>query len=179
MTNLRFLRWLVRQPVVLDGDARIDTLDRIWPPDDWAERAAIPDEAWATPPPRCWPGAEPADPWAGGWRLNARRARSALEADGVARSVAVASGRRAAAIDARSASATSSIVDVAGRSVAFRLAPPPDVDGAARAAIAQHAAGAIGPADVVAPMPGAVLARPRRGRRGASTPATRSSRSRR
>jgi acetyl-CoA/propionyl-CoA carboxylase biotin carboxyl carrier protein len=36
VTNLRFLRWLVRQPVVLAGDARTDTLDRIWPPDDWA-----------------------------------------------------------------------------------------------------------------------------------------------
>ena len=48
VTNLRFLRWLVRQPVVRDGAARTDTLDRIWPPDDWAERAAIPDEAWAT-----------------------------------------------------------------------------------------------------------------------------------
>ena len=46
VTNLRFLRWLVRQPVVLAGEARTDTLDRIWPPDDWAERAAIPDDAW-------------------------------------------------------------------------------------------------------------------------------------
>ena len=46
VTNLRFLRWLVRQPVVRDGAARTDTLDRIWPPDDWAERAAIPDDAW-------------------------------------------------------------------------------------------------------------------------------------
>ena len=34
-TNLRFLRWLVREPVVRDGGARTDTLDRIWPPDDW------------------------------------------------------------------------------------------------------------------------------------------------
>ena len=34
-TNLRFLRWLVRQPAVLDGRMRIDTLGRIWPPDDW------------------------------------------------------------------------------------------------------------------------------------------------
>ena len=48
ITNLRFLRWLVRQPVVREGAARIDTLDRIWPPDDWADRAAIPDVAWAT-----------------------------------------------------------------------------------------------------------------------------------
>ena len=44
VTNLRFLRWLVRQPVVLDGEARTDTLDRIWPPDDWAARAGIPDD---------------------------------------------------------------------------------------------------------------------------------------
>ena len=42
VTNLRFLRWLVRQPVVLAGEARTDTLDRIWPPDDWAERSADP-----------------------------------------------------------------------------------------------------------------------------------------
>ena len=34
-TNLRFLRWLVRRADVLDGEARIDTLDRIWPPEDW------------------------------------------------------------------------------------------------------------------------------------------------
>ena len=46
-TNLRFLRWLVREPVVRDGEARIDTLERIWPPDDWAERDPLPDEAWA------------------------------------------------------------------------------------------------------------------------------------
>ena len=50
VTNLRFLRWLVRQPVVLAGEARTDTLDRIWPPDDWAERAAVPEDAWRRPP---------------------------------------------------------------------------------------------------------------------------------
>ena len=48
VTNLRFLRWLVRQPVVLAGEARTDTLDRIWPPDDWSARAEIPDGAWRT-----------------------------------------------------------------------------------------------------------------------------------
>ncbi len=37
------------------------------------------------------------------------------------------------------------------------LAPPPDVDAAARAAVAHGVAGATGPVDVVAPMPGAVL----------------------
>ena len=46
-TNLRFLRWLVREPVVRDGQARTNTLDRIWPPDDWAQRARIPDAAWS------------------------------------------------------------------------------------------------------------------------------------
>ncbi len=60
-TNLRFLRWLVRQPAVTGGQARIDTLERIWPPDDWAARTAIPDEAWSV-------AAD--DLGAGGWRLN-------------------------------------------------------------------------------------------------------------
>ncbi len=46
-TNLRFLRWLVRQPAVRDGQMRIDTLGRIWPPDDWTARAAIPGDRLA------------------------------------------------------------------------------------------------------------------------------------
>jgi biotin carboxyl carrier protein len=46
-------------------------------------------------------------------------------------------------------------VDVGGRSVAFRLAPPPDVDRAARAA-AGHVRGG-GPRTVAAPMPGSVV----------------------
>jgi acetyl-CoA/propionyl-CoA carboxylase biotin carboxyl carrier protein len=45
-------------------------------------------------------------------------------------------------------------VDVAGRSVPFRLAPPPDVDRAARAAAHHHGGG---PVELTAPMPGAVL----------------------
>ncbi len=55
-TNLRFLRWLVRQPAVTSGEARIDTLDRIWPPDDWQDRTAIPDDdvARGGAPPRRW-----------------------------------------------------------------------------------------------------------------------------
>jgi biotin carboxyl carrier protein len=46
-------------------------------------------------------------------------------------------------------------VDVAGRSVAFRLAPPPDVERAAQRASGH---GATGTAELTAPMPGAVLA---------------------
>jgi excisionase family DNA binding protein len=146
-TNLRFLRWLVRQPAVRRGQMRIDTLGRIWPPDDWAERAAIPDEAWAAAA-RALAGAG----WQGAWRLNSP-ARIRLTAEGRTRSVAVVSadGSTPEVVVAGSVAH----VDVAGRSVAFSIAPAPDVDRAARAATAQHGGGSI---DIVAPMPGAILA---------------------
>jgi acetyl-CoA/propionyl-CoA carboxylase biotin carboxyl carrier protein len=149
VTNLRFLRWLVREPVVVEGQARIDTLDRIWPPDDWADRTAVPDEAWATAARLLQPIGD--DPWTGGWRLNSRPAVR-VESEGVSRTVGVAVGGNLPSVrdDA------TVHVDIAGRSVPFRSAPPPDVDRAARAA-ASHA-GTTGPADVVSPMPGSVLA---------------------
>jgi acetyl-CoA/propionyl-CoA carboxylase, biotin carboxylase, biotin carboxyl carrier protein len=156
VTNLRFLRWLVRQPVVLAGEARTDTLERIWPPDDWAERVAIPDAAWASAAAALMTDPDPSDPWAGGWRLNSARTVR-LEADGVTRSIDVPpTPEPPATIDAVRAGDTVHL-DIAGRSVAFRLAPAPDVDAAARAAVAHGATGAIGPAEIVAPMPGAVL----------------------
>jgi acetyl-CoA/propionyl-CoA carboxylase biotin carboxyl carrier protein len=62
----------------------------------------------------------------------------------------------AAAIPAIARAGDTLYVDVDGRSVAFRVAPPPDVDRAARAAAA-HARGG-GSAEIVAPMPGAVVA---------------------
>jgi acetyl-CoA/propionyl-CoA carboxylase biotin carboxyl carrier protein len=172
VTNLRFLRWLVRQPIVLDGQARTDSLERIWPPDDWAERTAIPDAAWAQAA-----GAlvgdreEAADPWAGGWRLNGGRAVR-LEAEGEERRVEAGTGSPGATVasGATSAGATQVaavsavahvgdvvLLDLAGRSTAFRLAPAPDVDRAARVAVA-HGGAAAGPTTVEAPMPGAVLA---------------------
>jgi 3-methylcrotonyl-CoA carboxylase alpha subunit len=46
-------------------------------------------------------------------------------------------------------------IDIAGRSIAFRAAPPPDVDRAASAAAAAHG---TGPLELLAPMPGQVLA---------------------
>jgi biotin carboxyl carrier protein len=45
-------------------------------------------------------------------------------------------------------------LDIAGRSVAFAVAPPPDVDRAASAAAAAHG---TGPIELIAPMPGQVL----------------------
>ncbi len=166
-TNLRFLRWLVRQPVVRAGEARIDTLDRIWPADAPARVGVPPDAAWSTAA-RLLDRAGPAeqggaaadgrstdpDPWAGGWRLNARpRIRIAAE-DGTERTVEVPIdplGVQPAAVVGPDGSVH---VDIGGRSVAFRVAPAPDVERAARAA------GHHGPTsgEVVSPMPGSVLA---------------------
>ena len=159
VTNLRFLRWLVRQPVVLAGEARTDTLDRIWPPDDWGARTEIPDGAWRTAAAALAPAGEPADPWAGGWRLNAAPTLT-LTTEGLVRSVPLdpppALPSEADAFEAVRAGDTVH-VDLAGRSTAFRIAPPPDVDATARAAAAHGHASASGPVELVAPMPGAVL----------------------
>ena len=155
VTNLRFLRWLVREPVVLDGGARTDTLDRIWPPDDWSARVAIRDDRWAAAAAPLAGRGRDAGPWTGGWRLNAASVIR-LDAEGVERSVVVrAPGDRPPTDLVRVGDVVH--LDVEGRSVAFRVARPPDVDGAARSAIARQPAGALGPTDVIAPMPGAVL----------------------
>jgi acetyl-CoA/propionyl-CoA carboxylase biotin carboxyl carrier protein len=161
-TNLRFLRWLVREPAVVAGEARIDTLDRIWPPDDWSARTAIPEDAWrvaAHEHARLHDAA--ADPWRAGWRINGP-ATLRLEAEGEQRPVVVAgAGATADAAGAPAPTIASVVVgdtvhvDVDGRSMPFRIAAPPDVDRAARAAAAHAHEG--GPLDIVAPMPGTVL----------------------
>ena len=147
-TNLRFLRWLLRQPAIVRGAARIDTLDSIWPPGDGAV-TSIPDAAWSEAA-RLLGG--------GGWRLNAAPvARLVADAGGgpEERSIVVPD----TATDPEPAAALAdgaAYVDVDGRSIAFRIATPPDVDRAARTAAAHAHAG--GTAEVVAPMPGSVLA---------------------
>ena len=88
-----------------------------------------------------------------------------LEADGLVRTVSADAGADTAAPDRRrrrrrrraSSPATTAYLDLAGRSTAFRIAGPPDVDEAARAAVAHGLVGAAGPADLPAPMPGSVL----------------------
>jgi acetyl-CoA/propionyl-CoA carboxylase biotin carboxyl carrier protein len=149
-TNLRFLRWLVRQPVVRHGEARIDTLDRIWPPDDWAERTVLPDDAWAAAAATLH-SSDATDPWRGGWRLNGV-ASVRLETGAEQRTVGVPRLTDSEAAVVRAGD--TAFVDVAGLSVAFQICGPPDVDRAARAA-ASHAGG---PAEFLAPMPGSVLA---------------------
>jgi acetyl-CoA/propionyl-CoA carboxylase biotin carboxyl carrier protein len=156
VTNLRFLRWLVRQPVVLAGEARTDTLERIWPPDDWADQVAIRDEAWSSAAAALIATPDRADPWAGGWRLNSARS-ARLEAGGITRTVEVDSASETPPTPEAIRTGDSVHLDLAGRSVAFRLAPAPDVDAAARAAVAHGVVGASGPAEILAPMPGAVL----------------------
>jgi acetyl/propionyl-CoA carboxylase alpha subunit len=152
-TNLRFLRWLVRQQAVHDGQMRIDTLGRIWPPDDWSSRAAIPDEAWAAAG-RALAGGG----WLGGWRLNGP-ARVRLSSDGTDRTVEIDSapdeGDAPEVVVIQGADEAIAHVDVVGRSVPIRVAPAPDVDRAARAATAHTGAG---PAEILAPMPGSILA---------------------
>jgi acetyl-CoA/propionyl-CoA carboxylase, biotin carboxylase, biotin carboxyl carrier protein len=148
-TNLRFLRWLVREPAVRKGEVRIDSLERIWPPDDTPERTAIPIESWQAAAKALAPTG-----WQGGWRLNAAR-RVRIAADDDERTIEVLDGAIAEPELPVAVAAGIAHVDVAGRSVAFRLGPAPDVDRAARAA-ASHAGG--GPVEIVAPMPGAILA---------------------
>jgi acetyl-CoA/propionyl-CoA carboxylase, biotin carboxylase, biotin carboxyl carrier protein len=155
ITNLRFLRWLVRQPLVRERQVRIDTLDRVWPPDDWAERAKVPDAAWHAAA----AALTTTEPGRDGWRLNGPR-RIRLATDDDERSLALERpGSSSGSAETESASLLARsgetvFVDVAGRSVPFRLAPPPDVDRAARAAATQHGTGS---ADLLAPMPGTVL----------------------
>jgi acetyl-CoA/propionyl-CoA carboxylase biotin carboxyl carrier protein len=155
-TNLRFLRWLVREPALRDGLTRIDTLERIWPPDDWAARVQLPEPAWQTAARALAPGA-----WGGGWRLNGppRVRLAAGEEERVVELVdADGAGEAGEAGEAPAFVRAGAIVhvDVAGRSVEVRLAPAPDVDRAARSATAAHHGG--GPIEITAPMPGAVVA---------------------
>ena len=149
ITNLRFLRWLIREPAVTSGQARIDSLGHVWPPDDWTKRTAIPGAAWAQAA-----ATLAADPNAVGWRLNGpAKMRLATETD----EGAVAVEPTASEFGFEGVLAGNTVhLDVGGRSVAFRIAPPPDVDRAARAAAAHS--GSAGPSNLVAPMPGAVLA---------------------
>ena len=145
-TNLRFLRWLVRRPELIRGEARIDTLDAIWRAGEGEAAVPEPDAAtWAEAARRL---------QAGGWRLNGpARARLVAE-DGTERWVAATSPPGQPPVAAVRDGDTVHL-DVEGRSVAFRVASPPDVDRAAEAAA--HAT-AGGSAHVVAPMPGAVIA---------------------
>ncbi|MDQ2935357.1 MAG: helix-turn-helix domain-containing protein [Chloroflexota bacterium] len=142
-TNLRFVRWLLAQPFMLDGETRTDTLERV----DLPGPPTPSDEDW-----RAAAGSLLSDRavWAGGWRLNAEptvRLRNGEEV----RSIAPAADASRAV-----RSGATAFVDVDGQSVEFSLAPAPTVEEAAR-----HAAAQSGSALLSAPMPGRVIAIPR------------------
>jgi acetyl-CoA/propionyl-CoA carboxylase biotin carboxyl carrier protein len=151
-TNLRFLRWLLDQPAVSDGEMRTDTIGHLelpGPPvpgtDDWRAAALLLDPSGA-------------GPWAGGWRLNAspvRRVRHG-EIDNVVDLPVHGRSGGPTPPDPRAIRTGDVVhVDVEGQSLEFVAAPPPTIEEAVRHAAT---AGAEGIATLVAPMPGRVIA---------------------
>ena len=143
-TNLRFLRWLLDRPEMRGGEVRTDTIEGIRlpgpPPLDeshWRAAARLADS-------------DTADPWAGGWRLNAPAVRRMRHGD-EERSVALAGPEPA--VDAVRDGDTVH-ADVEGQSVEIGLAQPPTVEWA----VAHAAAVDAGASVLTAPMPGRVIA---------------------
>ena len=161
-TNLRFLRWLVRQPFFDSGETRTDTLASLVPPVD----DEPPDAAWESAAALLL--ADPAvsrrgDAWGGAWRLNAPPALRVRCGDVERRVELTAPRYRAGTTHHASPRAAASLdasvhVDVDGQSIAFTLAPPPSLEAAARHAAAAGAGAAV----LSAPMPGRVISITRR-----------------
>jgi excisionase family DNA binding protein len=143
-TNLRFLRWLLDEPVLRDAEVRTDTIDRLRvpdlpPPADAQWRAAA----------RALLEAGPYGPWGGGWRASAPAAARMRLGDDERRVELSGTADPDVAIEAGVAH-----VEVEGQSVELSLAMPPTVEDAVRHA----AAGTGGVAALTAPMPGRVIA---------------------
>jgi acetyl-CoA/propionyl-CoA carboxylase biotin carboxyl carrier protein len=143
-TNVRYLRWLLDQPVMRDGEVRTDTLENLSLP------------APGQPSDEAWRGAATAlleagrhGPWGGGWRSNAPAAVRLRHGD-LERRIELAESSRAEVAVAGGAA----FVDVGGQSEELAMALPPSVEEAVRHAAAQ--AGGI--ATLTAPMPGRVIA---------------------
>ncbi|MGQ0609143.1 MAG: ATP-binding protein [Chloroflexota bacterium] len=148
-TNLRFLRWLVEQRSMGDGEMRTDTVAGL----DVPAAPATSRAHWLAAARVL--GSEN-DLWAGGWRLNAPSVclvRSGEEEMAVPLDVR---GGPSESLDAPVAVRDGSAVhvDVDGQSIGFSIAPPPTIEEAVRHA----AAGTEGTAVLTAPMPGRVIA---------------------
>jgi len=148
-TNLRFLRWLIRQEVVSAGEVRTDTVGELTPPagpglDEVTLRAAA-DVLLAQ-------GPFGEGVWGGGWRANAPAAVRIRVGDEERRIelLPLQDGSKPPAIAVAGGVA---YVDADGQSEEVRLAIPASVEEAVR-----HAASAEGRASLVAPMPGRVIA---------------------
>jgi acetyl/propionyl-CoA carboxylase alpha subunit len=144
-TNVRFLRWLLAQPVMSEGQVRTDTVAQLDLP-----APARPETAHWQAAARMLDG--PSELWSDGWRLNAppmRRLRQGDEERSVAMDLVPGDNGPAAILAGEAVH-----VDVDGQSLDFTLAPPPSVDDAVR-----HAGATGGGASVLtAPMPGRVIA---------------------
>jgi acetyl-CoA/propionyl-CoA carboxylase, biotin carboxylase, biotin carboxyl carrier protein len=143
-TNLRFLRWLLDQPAMRDGQVRTDTLAGLSLP-----AAPQPDEAAWRAAAAALLAVEPERPWGGGWRGGAPAAVRMRHAEDERRVEVIGSPPVAVAVDGATAH-----VDVEGQSLELSLAEPPSVEEAVRHAAA-HAGGI---AALTAPMPGRVIA---------------------
>jgi 3-methylcrotonyl-CoA carboxylase alpha subunit len=156
-TNRSFLAWLLRQPAVVGGASRTDTIENRWHPD-----TELPERAWAIAAAALGDAltSGPASGAALGFRLNGPR-HLAIEIEGQRR-VAIASvdaqgGRDDVAgyggLDRASIGKGDEVlIDVDGRAVRARLVPPPTIEAALRAAHRGSSAAAA----ITAPMPGVV-----------------------
>jgi excisionase family DNA binding protein len=143
-TNLRFLRWLLDQPVMRDGEVRIDTLAHLRP----EAPPELSDHAWSAAATALME-AVPHGPWGGGWRAAAPAAVRLRHGEEERRVELWEGGEAEVAVEAGVAH-----VDVEGQSLELSLAMPPSVEEAVRHAAA-HAGGG---ASLTAPMPGRVIA---------------------
>jgi len=143
-TNLRFLRWLLDQPVMRDGEMRTDTLAHLPLPTAPEPRPAAWAEAAAA-----LVAAAPDGPWSGGWRSAAPAAVRMRFGDEERRVEPVPDRAREIAVEDGVAH-----VDIEGQSLELSLAAPPSVEEAVRHASAHSG----GTAALIAPMPGRVIA---------------------
>ena len=143
-TNLRFLRWLLDQPVMRQAQVRTDTIAGL----PLLEPPQPSDEQWGAAASALL-AQGPGGVWGGGWRASSPAAIRMRQRDEERR---VELNERAAAVLVVDGGVA--YVDVEGQSVELSLARPPTVDEAVRHAVA-HAGGG---ATLTAPMPGRVIA---------------------
>jgi 3-methylcrotonyl-CoA carboxylase alpha subunit len=151
-TNVRFLRWLLDQPAMRDGEMRTDTIAGLTLP----EAPPVTAEHWRAA--ALLATDESGEPWSGGWRLNAApevRVRHGDEERSVRLDVVDRRGEGTWSGPAAVRDSNGIHVEVDGQSLEFGLAPPPSVEEALRHASA-HAGDAS--AALTAPMPGRVIA---------------------
>ena len=143
-TNLRFLRWLLDQPVMREAQVRTDTIAGLQLPEP-PRPSDVHWQAAAT----ALLAEGPSGAWGGGWRASAPSTVRMRHGDEERRVALGGRGEAEAVVEGGVA-----YVDVEGQSLELALASPPTVDEAVRHAVA-HAGGG---ATLTAPMPGRVIA---------------------